>query len=93
MIKPLNNNDVLKKEKIEQKTSSGIILSQKEEETEYAIVVAVGKGTVDSNGKVNSIDVKVGDKVIYKSYAPTKVKVANEEFLIVSAEDILAVIE
>ncbi len=93
MIKPLNNNVVLKKEKVEQKTSSGIILSSKSEDTEYAIVVAKGKGKLDSNNTLHEIDVNVGDKVIYKSYSPTKVKYNDEEYLIVSSDDILAVLD
>ncbi len=93
MIKPLNNNVVLKKEKIEKKTESGIILSQKQEEPEYAFVVSVGKGKLDSNGNIIPIDVKVGDKVLYKTYSPTKIKLDNEEYLIISSDDILAVIE
>ena len=95
MIKPLNNNVVLKKEKIEneQKTASGIILSQKKEETEYATICAVGEGKLDANGNLIKIQVKVGDKVIYKTYSPTKVKMNDEEYLIVPSEDILAIIE
>lgn len=91
MIKPLNNNVVLKKEKKETKTMSGIILSEKEEDTEYAVVYAIGKGKVE-NGNLHPIDLKVGDKVIYKTYSPTKVKVNDEEFLIINADDVLAVL-
>ncbi len=93
MIKPLNNNVVLKKEKIEKKTESGIILSQKQEEEEYAHVIAVGKGKTDSTGKIIPIEVRVGDKVLYKTYSPTKIKYDNEEYMIISADDILAIIE
>ncbi len=93
MVKPLNNNVVLKKQKIEKKTESGIILSQKEEESEYATVVSVGKGKLDHTGKLIPIEVKVGDKVIYKTYSPTKIKIDDEEYFIISADDILAVIE
>ena len=93
MIRPLNNNVVLKKEKIENKTASGIILSKTEEEPEYAVVVAVGEGIKKDNGELIPMNVKVGDKVIYKSYSPTKVKLSNEDYLIVSQDDILAVIE
>jgi chaperonin GroES len=93
MIKPLNNNVVLKKEKIEQKTESGIILSQNKEEPEYAFVIAVGKGKRNANGEIVPIELKVGDKVVYKSYSPTKVKVNNEEYLIISADDILATLD
>lgn len=93
MIRPLNDNVVLKKEKVVNQTASGIVLSQKEEETEYATVVAVGEGAINDNGERVSVDVHVGEKVVYKSYSPTKVKVNNEEYLIVSSKDILAVIE
>lgn len=93
MIKPLNNNVVLKKDKIVKETASGIVLSNKEEQTEYAKVIAVGTGKVDEKGKVNSINLKIGDKVIYKNYSSTNVKLDNEEYLIVDADDILAVIE
>ena len=91
MIKPLNNNVVLKKEKKETKTQSGIILSEKEEDTEYAVVYAIGKGRIE-NGTLHPIDLKVGDKVIYKTYSPTKVKVNDEDFLIINADDVLAVL-
>ena len=93
MIKPLNNNVVLKKDKIVKETASGIVLSNKEEQTEYAKVIAVGTGKIDEKGKVNPINLKVGDKVIYKNYSSTNVKLDNEEYLIVDADDILAVIE
>ena len=93
MIKPLNNNVVLKKDKVVKETASGIVLSNKEEQTEYAKVIAVGTGKVDEKGKVNPINLKIGDKVIYKNYSSTNVKLDNEEYLIVDADDILAVIE
>ncbi len=94
MIKPLNDNVVLKKEALEEekKTVSGIIISSKKEESEYAVVKAVGEGRIE-NGNLIKPQVKVGDKVIYKNYSPTKVKVEDEEYLIVSASDILAVLE
>ena len=93
MIRPLNDNVVLKKDKVMKTTSSGIVLSQKEEETEYATVISVGEGSRNDKGELIPVGVKPGEKVIYKSYAPTKVKVDDEEYLIVSKEDILAFIE
>ena len=93
MIKPLNNNVVLKKEKKESKTASGIILSNEKEEPEYAIVVAVGDGKINDKGQLVKPNLNVGDKVVYKSYSPTKVKFDNEEYLILDFEDILAIIE
>lgn len=92
MIKPLNNNVVLKKEKKVNQTASGIVLSQKEEETEYAVVVATGPGKREK-GELIPTGLNVGDKVIYKSYSPTKIKIDDEEYLIVDSESILAVLE
>lgn len=93
MIRPLNDNVVLQKEKVVNQTASGIVLSQKEEETEYATVIAVGSGLKDEKGNLIPVGVAVGEKVIYKSYSPTKVKVDKEEYLIVSSKDILAVLD
>ena len=93
MIKPLNNNVVLKKDKLVKETASGIVLSNKEEQTEYAKVIAVGSGRVDEKGNVKPITLRVGDKVIYKNYSSTNVKLDGEEYLIVDADDILAVLE
>lgn len=93
MIKPLNNNVILKKDKLVKETASGIVLSNKEEQTEYAKVIAVGSGKVDEKGNVKPIVLRVGDKVIYKNYSSTNVKLDGEEYLIVDADDILAVLE
>lgn len=93
MIRPLNENVVLKKDKVLKQTASGIVLSQKEQETEYATVIAVGEGFRNDKGEIIPVEVKVGDKVIYKSYSPTKIKLDDEEYLIVSQKDILAVLE
>lgn len=84
MIKPLNGNLVLKKELKENKTESGILLSQKKKEEEYAVVVEICK---------DETELKIGDKVIYKTYDATNVKYENEEYLIISKKDILAVIK
>ena len=93
MIRPLNDNVVLKKEKLVRETASGIVLSQKEEEPEYATVVAVSEWKRNEKGEIIPINLKVGDKVVYKTYSPTKIKIDNEEYLILSSNDILAVIE
>ncbi len=93
MIRPLNDNVVLKKDKVVKTTASGIVLSQHEEETEYAKVISVGEGARNEHGELIPIGLKAGDKVIYKSYSPTKIKIDDEEYLIVAAKDILAVLE
>lgn len=92
MIKPLYNNVLLKKEKMANTTSSGIILSQKEKNEDYALVVAVGTGKI-VDGKKEEIPLKVNDKVMYKKYSGTDVKYEEEEYILIDAEDILAIVE
>ena len=93
MLKPLHDNVVLKKEKVEKVTASGIIVtSDVREEPDYATVVAVGEGKY-VDGKLVPLSVKVNDKVVYKKYSTTTVKVKDEEYLIITEKDILAILE
>ena len=93
MIKPLNNNVLLKKEVTENKTASGIILSTSESKEEnIGLVVAVGDGKV-VDGKKIPMTVKVNDRVIFDRYATTDIKYKDEEYLLISEDKILAVIE
>ena len=91
-IKPLYDYVLLEKEKTEDKTASGIILSTKEKEQAYANVVAVGEGSYQ-DGKLVPVPVKVGDKVLYKKYSTTDVKIDDDEYLLIASKDILAVVE
>ena len=86
MIKPLNGNVVLKKELKENKTASGIYLSQKQEEEDYGIVVSFSEDETIKG-------LKIGDKVVHKSYDSKKVVDNGEEYLIMPYKDILAVID
>ena len=86
MIKPLNGNVVLKKELKENKTASGIYLSQKQEEEDYGIVVSFSEDETIKG-------LKIGDKVVYKSYDSKKDVDNGEENLIMPYKDILAVID
>lgn len=92
MLKPLNDNVILKKVEKEEKTSSGIILTTGQEEPDYAIVVAVGEGIV-VDGKLKPVPVKENDKVIFKKYSTTNFKYKDVEYLVINEKDILAVIE
>ncbi len=90
---PLNNRIVLKEFKAEEKTKGGIILtSSQQKKPQEAEVVAVGPGRME-DGKLIPMEVKVGDKVVYSSYAGTKVDLDDEEFIIVTSDDILAIVE
>ncbi|MEF9968441.1 MAG: co-chaperone GroES [Longicatena sp.] len=93
MLKPLQDNVILKREEVEKKTASGIILTDtSEKQPALAKVIAVGSGKI-VNDKVVPIEVKVNDLVVYKEYAGTKVEYLKEEYLIVSQDDILAIVE
>ena len=92
-VKPLFDRVVIKNVEAEETTKSGLILtSAAKEKPQMAQVVAVGPGgTVD--GKEVTMQVTVGQKVIYSKYAGTEVKVDGEELIIVRQGDILAVVE
>ncbi len=90
---PLGDRVVLKQIAAEETTKSGIVLpGQAQEKPQQAEVVAVGPGGV-IDGKEVTMQVKVGDKVIYSKYSGTDVKLEKEEYIIVKQSDILAVVE
>ena len=90
-LNPLCDRVVLKQLEAEETTKSGIVLpSAAQEKPQHAKVVAVGPGGV-VDGKEIKMEVKPGDKVIYSKYAGTEVKLAEEEFIIVRQNDILAI--
>mgnify|MGYP003307573140 CR=1 FL=1 len=94
MIKPLYNNVLLKKVEASNTTASGIIISQKEESEEYAIVEATSdEKEVKINDKVYTMPIKKGDKVMYKKYSGTEVKDGDQEYILIKAEDILAIVD
>ena len=90
---PLADRVVLKQLGAEETTKSGIILASKsQEKPQEAEVIAVGPGGV-VDGKEVTMQVSVGQKVIYSKYAGTEVKLEEEEYIIVKQNDILAVVE
>jgi chaperonin GroES len=92
-IKPLEDRIVVKTLEAELTTKSGLVIPDTaKEKPQEGEVLAVGPGRVDDNGQRIPLDVAVGDKVIYSKYGGTEVKYAGEEFLILSARDILAVL-
>ena len=93
MIKPLNDNVLLKKEIVENKTASGIILSSNENvEENIGVVVAVGNGKLE-DGKRIEMTVKENDKVIFDKYATTEVTYKEEKYLLIAESKILAIID
>ena len=90
---PLFDRVVLKQLGAEETTKSGIVLpGQAKEKPQQAEVIAVGPGGV-VDGKEITMQVKVGDKVIYSKYSGTDVELEEEKFVVVKQNDILAVIE
>ena len=90
---PLGDRVVLKQSAKEETTKSGIILAAKSQERpENAEVIAVGPGGM-VDGKEVTMQVKVGDQVIYSKYAGNEVKLDDEEYIIVKQSDILAIVE
>ena len=90
---PLGDRVVLKQFQAEETTKSGIILTSKTQEKPLeAEVIAVGPGGL-VDGKEVTMQVKVGDKVIYSKYSGNEVKLGEEEFIVVKQGDILAIVE
>ena len=93
-IKPLEDRIVVKSSEAEQTTASGLVIPDTaKEKPQEGEVLAVGPGRIDDNGNRIPLDVKVGDKVIFSKYGGTEVKYSGEEYLILSARDVLAIVE
>ena len=93
-IKPLEDRIVIKQVEAEQTTASGLVIPDSaKEKPQEGEVVAVGAGRVDDNGNRVPVDVAVGDIVIYSKFGGTEVKVGADDYLVLSARDVLAVIE
>ena len=92
-LKPLFDRVVMKDAEMEETTKGGLILtSTAKEKPQYAIVVAVGPGGVVDGNEV-TMQVEVGQKVVYSKYAGTEIKLDGEEYKIVRQSDILAIVE
>ena len=93
-IRPLHDRVVIRRVEEETKTAGGILLpGSAAEKPAQGEIIAVGNGQVTDNGTVRPLDVKVGDNVLFGTYAGTTVKVQGEELLIMKESDILAVLE
>ena len=90
-LKPLGDRIAVKYVETEEKTESGIVLpdTAKKEKPQQGEVVAVGKGCYDEK---ENIELSVGDMVVFDKFSGTEVTVDNEDYIIVSLEDVLAVI-
>lgn len=92
-IKPLEDRIVIRQVEAEQTTASGLVIPDTaKEKPQEGTVVAVGPGRIDDKGNRVPMDVAEGDVVIYSKYGGTEVKYQGEEYLILSARDVLAVV-
>ena len=92
-IKPLEDRIVVQANEAETTTASGLVIPDTaKEKPQEGTVLAVGPGRIDDKGQRVPLDITVGDKVIYSKYGGTEVKYGGEEFLILSARDVLAVV-
>jgi len=93
-IRPLHDKIVVKRVEAETKTKGGIVLPDTaKEKPKEGVVISVGTGKLLENGDSAAFQVKEKDRVIFSSYAGTEVKVDGEEYLVLSEDDVLAVIE
>lgn len=93
-LKPLHDHLIVKAISDEQATKAGIILPDTvdKERSEKGEVIAVGPGKMSESGKRLEMSVKVGDKILFKKYAPNQVKIDNQEYLIIEESEVLAIL-
>ena len=95
-LRPLGDRVIVKPVEREEKTKSGIYLpdTASKEKPMEGTVISVGPGRLDDKGERRPVDVQVGDRIVFAKYAGTEFKTENdEEYLIISEKDIMAVIE
>ena len=93
-LRPLHDRILVRRlEEAEQQRGGIIIPDTAKEKPQQATVLAVGSGRITDDGKVQPLDVKAGDKVVFGKYAGTEVKIDGEELLIIREDDVLGVLE
>lgn len=92
-VRPLHDRIIVKRLTEEEKTKGGIIIPDSaKEKLQEAEVVAVGQGKTTDEGKIISLQVKVGDKILFSKYSGNEIKIDGEEYLIMREEDVLAIV-
>ncbi|MBW2577233.1 MAG: co-chaperone GroES [Deltaproteobacteria bacterium] len=93
-IRPLQDRIIVKRVDGEETTKGGIIIPDSaKEKPQEGKVIAVGKGKINEDGKLQPLDVKKGDKVLFSKYAGTEINIEGEEHLIIREDDVLGVVE
>ena len=93
-FRPLGDRVLIKRVDEEEKTKGGIIIPDTaKEKPQEGKVISVGPGARDENGKLQPLDVKKGDRILFSKYSGTEIKLDGDEHLIIREEDVLAVLE
>ncbi len=93
-LQPLGDKVVVEREESQTKTAGGIVLPDSaKDKPSRGTIIAIGTGKLLDDGSRGSLQVKKGDRVLFTSYAPETITIDDEEFLLMSESDILAVIE
>lgn len=93
-LRPLGDKILVKRLEAETKTKSGIVLPDSaKEKPKQGTIIAVGEGKRLENGNRAPVNVKKGDKILFTSYAGTEIKIDGEELMIMSEDDVLAIVE
>ncbi|MDR1928976.1 MAG: co-chaperone GroES [Endomicrobium sp.] len=94
MIRPLGEKVLVRPTELKEVKKGGIIIPDTaKEKPQEGEIVAVGTGKKTEDGRVIALDVKKGDKILFGKYSGTEVKIDNREYLIMSQDDILGIIE
>ena len=92
-LKPLGDRIVAKTIEAQERTKSGLVLPDTaKEKPQEAKVIAVGTGKLLDDGKVKSLEVKVGDRILYGKYSGTEISLEGSDYLILREEDVLAIV-
>ncbi len=93
-ITPLEDRIVVQANEAEQTTASGLVIPDTaKEKPQEGTVIAVGPGRISDQGERIKLDVSEGDIVVYSKYGGTEIKLGGEEYLILTARDVLAIVE
>ena len=92
-FRPLGDRVLIKRVEEEQKTKGGIIIPDTaKEKPQEGEVIAVGPGVRDDHGKINPLDVRKGDRILFGKWSGTEVKIDGQELLIMKESDIMGVV-
>ncbi len=93
-IRPLQDRLIVERIESEEKTAGGLYIPDSaKEKPQQGRVLAVGKGKVREDGKVQPLDLKEGDKILFGKYAGTEIKIEGDDYLIMREDDVLGVLE